>query len=157
MARQSAKQRRRIYSGFQTALEEQLATANKTPPVIAPGILCPKCKGPVTDERANKRTEKSPDYQCANVLCTDASGKYRTGIWAEKSNGSAGGVASSEAPEAPSVAPLDKPKLTAIYKQATEFVLKDIVPLYEKAEIGMTDTTVAACVQTLFIAASKER
>ena len=141
-----------------------MATANKTPPMIAPGVLCPKCKGPVTDERANKRTEKSPDYQCANMLCTDASGKYRTGIWLEKGNGSgaetsAGGVgnAGTQA-SAPPVEPApEKQKLSDIYLLATEFVIDKVLPKYTKAGIGCSDTAIVAAVATLFIAASKER
>lgn len=124
--------------------------ATKAPPMIAPGVLCPKCKGPMTDERANKRTEKSPDYQCANVTCTDVSGKYRTGVWVEKPNG-----ASPPTAAAPAEA-TEKPKLAGIYLEATRFVLDQVVPLYEKAQIGVSDTAVGSMVATLFIAKSRE-
>lgn len=50
----------------------------------------------------------------------------------------------------------EKPKLAGIYLEATEFVLDRIIPLYEKAEIGVSDTAAAAMVHTLFIAKSKE-
>lgn len=133
-----------------------MATANKTPPMIAPGVLCPKCKGAMTDERANKRTAKSPDYQCANVLCTDASGKYRTGVWVEKGNGSgaetsasAGGNAGNSTSAAPaepaSSDDRDKALLAqrAVYatrmKQSVAYVLENIEPLYKAKGIGMTD------------------
>lgn len=127
--------------------------------MIAPGILCPKCKGVMLDERQNKRSEKSPDYTCANMLCTDASGKYRTAIW-EKDTKANGSSAPGNPPVASAAAPVaesDKPKLTGLYQSATEFVLERIVPLYVKAEIGVSDEAVAAMVATLFIAAAKER
>jgi hypothetical protein len=142
-----------------------MATANKTPPMIAPGIVCPKCKGACTDERANKRTDKSPDYLCANVLCTDKTGKYRTGVWIEKGNGSGaeqsagGGLATGTNVGASLAEPAatEKPKLTKLYLDATEFVLEKIVPLYEAKEIGVSDTAIGSMVATLFIAGSKER
>lgn len=136
-----------------------MATATKSPPMIAPGIKCPKCGGNMLDERATKRSEKSPDYTCANMLCTDASGKYRTAIWEKDAKGN-GASAPGNPPAASAAAPVaesDKPKLSDMYLKATDFVLEKIVPLYEKAEIGLSDGAVAAMVATLFIAATKER
>lgn len=134
--------------------------ATKAPPMIVPGTLCPKCKGPVTDERANKRTDKSPDYQCANVTCTDPTGKFRTGVWLDKkANGVPPFLANQEAEDAAELRSkigTEKPKLAGIYLEATKFVLESVVPLYEKAKIGVSDTAVAAMVATLFIAKSKE-
>jgi hypothetical protein len=136
-----------------------MATANKTPPMIAPGILCPKCKGVMTDERANKRTEKSPDYQCANVMCTDPTGKYRTGVWVEKSNGSAGGEMSKPTGTSASPSLADsgtmKPTMREAYKSLTEWVIKEIAPLYEHDEYGLSPEAMASCVHTLFIQACK--
>lgn len=140
-----------------------MATAAKTPPMIAPGILCPKCKGPMLDERANKRTEKSPDYTCSNMLCMDKTGKYRTAIWEKdtQKNGAPPFLANQEAEDAAELAgkigPPEKPKLTKLYLEATEFVLDRVVPLFEAKEIGLSDTAVVAAIATIFIAASKER
>lgn len=140
-----------------------MASATK-PPMIAPGILCPKCKGVMLDERTTKRTDKSPDYTCANMTCVTpgSNGKsYRTAIWAEKSsgaeNGSAGGGGNAGNPASASpVESSEKPRLDRIYIRATKLILDEVVPLYTKAGIGMSDTAVAACVQTLFIAASRD-
>ena len=41
------------------------------------------------------------------------------------------------------------------YRALTLWVLSEIVPLYEKAELGLTAEAAAACVQTLFIQASQ--
>lgn len=146
-----------------------MASATKTPPQIALGIKCPKCGGNMLDERANKRTEKSPDYTCSNMLCMDKTGKYRTAIWAEKPAVPLNPVASpvppflqnQEAEDAAELAgrigPPEKPKLTKLYLDATEFVLDRVVPLFEAKEIGLSDTAVVAAIATIFIAASKER
>ena len=125
-----------------------MTSATKVPPQIAPGILCPKCKGPMLDERANKRTDKSPDYTCSNMLCTDASGKYRTAIWEEKKNGSTSaapapaGQTGGSAP-APAEAAPDRLAQRSLYanrmKQAVKYVLEEIEPLYKAKGIGMSD------------------
>lgn len=135
------------------------------PPLIAPGIVCPKCKGPMLDERQGKRSDKSPDYTCANMLCVSkaTNGKsYRTSIWAEKPSPAVPpflhNAAAEDAEElAGKIGQPEKPKLTKLYLDATEFVLDKIVPRFEEKEIGLTDTAVAAMIATVFIAASKER
>lgn len=135
-----------------------VASAAKTPPIIAPGILCPKCKGQMLDERQSKRSEKSPDYVCSNMLCTDASGKYRTAIWEKDANrnGSAGGAQPAVNAVVPP-ADSERPKLSELYGAATQFVLDKIVPLYVEKDIGVSDQAVASMVATLFIAVAKEK
>lgn len=137
---------------------EEMAAATK-PPMIAPGIICPKCKGPMLDERGAKRTDKSPDYTCANMLCTDASGKYRTAIW-EKANGSAGGEGSAgNSAGAPSADPpanrdeairVAKAKHAIALKQADQYVLDHILPLFEAKKIGLTGDEVYKHAYTIF-------
>lgn len=136
----------------------ELPTATKTPPQIAPGIICPKCKGAMLDERLTKRTDKSPDYTCANMLCTDPTGKYRTAIWAEKtSNGATGGEGNAGNPtSAPPAEPAPKkPTMREAYRSLTIWVMEEIAPLYAEEEWGMTAADVAACTATLFIQACK--
>lgn len=136
--------------------------------MIAPGIICPKCKGPMLDERLTKRTDKSPDYTCANMLCMETkNGKsYRTAIWAEKSSGaeapshgSAGGVGNTgNSASAPSAEhSTAKPKMRDAYKDLTKWVIKEIMPVYESAfgVESFTPDVAAACCQTLFIQACK--
>lgn len=118
------------------------------------------------DERQGKRSDKSPDYTCANLTCVSTkNGKsYRTAIWekdTKPANGTPPFLQNAEAEDAAELAgkigPPDKPKLTAIYLDATKFVLEKIVPLYEEREIGASAEAVGSMVATLFIAASKER
>lgn len=87
--------------------------------------------------------------------------KYGKAFWnldlasgAEAPSTSVGGGSPPVSAGAPSAE--EKPKLAGIYLEATGFILDKIVPLYEEAEIGLSDTAVAAMVHTLFIAKSRE-
>ncbi len=135
-----------------------MPAAAKAPPMIAPGILCPKCKGPMLDERQNKRTDKSPDYTCANMLCMDKSGKYRTAIWAEKdtppilknaATEDAAELAGKIGPD-PEVLNAQKAKHALALKHAVEYTMKHIVPMYTEREIGMTGDEVYKHAYTIF-------
>ena len=44
---------------------------------------------------------------------------------------------------------------TDLYKRITQFVLSDIAPMYESAQIGLSPEAAAACAATLFIQAKK--
>lgn len=52
--------------------------------VIAGAIpeVCPKCGGPVWDNRENKKNPKGPDWTCKDKECK--TGKFVTAGWAEK-------------------------------------------------------------------------
>lgn len=45
--------------------------------------VCPKCGGPVWDNRENKKNPKGPDWTCKDKECK--TGKFVTAGWAEKS------------------------------------------------------------------------
>lgn len=53
-------------------------------PAIAPGRMpvppCPKCGGPMFDNRSNKKTPRSPDFRCKDKECLDEN-NYVTGAW----------------------------------------------------------------------------
>lgn len=49
-------------------------------PINAADVRCPKCQGPVWDERPNKKNPKGPDFKCKDQNCKDDKG-YKTGIW----------------------------------------------------------------------------
>jgi predicted lipid-binding transport protein (Tim44 family) len=44
----------------------------------------------------------------------------------------------------------------AIYQALTEYVVRDIAPIYDKAKIGMSPESAAAAVATLYISANKK-
>lgn len=48
--------------------------------INAADVRCPKCGGPVWDERGSKKNPKGPDFKCKDVNCKDDKG-YKTGIW----------------------------------------------------------------------------
>lgn len=53
------------------------------------------------------------------------------------------------------VDPASLPKDAALYVAITEFVLRDIAPIYEKSKIGMSPESAAAAVATIFIQAKR--
>lgn len=128
-------------------------------------VSCPVCGGQMYDNRGTKKNPKQPDFKCK---------RYKDGcegvIWPPKvkkdapkpvSQGHPEFLANQEAEDnaelAGKIGQPEKPKLTKLYLDATEFVLDKVVPKFEEKEIGLTDTAVAAMIATIFIAASKER
>lgn len=119
-------------------------------------VTCPKCGKEVWDNRLTKKGNQ-PDYRCKNRACDGA-------IWLKKKADIAptppflhNAAAEDAAELAGKIGQPEKPKLTKLYLDATEFVIDKIVPMFEKAEIPLSDTAVIAAVATIFIAASKER
>lgn len=72
--------------------------------------VCPKCKGPMWDNRVGKRNPKSPDFKCKNTGCGEA-------IWLDEKQEKAGTAA---APTPAATAPA--PTSTAIATRNTEIV-----------------------------------
>lgn len=142
-----------------------------TSAAVQTGPACPKCGATMYDNRATKKSPKQPDFKCT---------RYKTGcdgvIWPPKAPKAApapvhytantpydqlpeylrDAEAQDAAELAGKIAP-EKPKLTKLYLDATEFVLEKIIPKFEEKELGLSDTAVAAMIATVFIAASKER
>lgn len=62
-------------------------TPNKKPPVstadkVVSDIPCPTCLGAMWDNRADKKSAKSPDYVCKQDNGQCLNGKYPTSLWA---------------------------------------------------------------------------
>jgi hypothetical protein len=59
------------------------------PPAAAaskePEARCPKCSGPMYDNRGNKRSQRAPDFKCKNARSCD--GAYWPGQWPPKEEG----------------------------------------------------------------------
>lgn len=129
----------------------------------SPAVSCPKCGGQVWDNRKDKKNPKAPDFKCRDKNCDGVIWPPKPAKAAPKpvSQGHPEFLANQEAEDAAELAgkigPPEKPKLTKLYLDATEFVLDKVVPKFEEKEIGLTDTAVAAMIATVFIAASKER
>lgn len=139
---------------------------------------CPQCGGYMWNQKGGKYPWKpgTPIWKCKDKECAKAGGV----IWepktvitttvlgsqvtyaANKPNAHLPPLLQNQEAEdaaelAGKIGPPEKPKLTKLYLDATEFVLEKIVCLYEAKEIGVSDQAVAAMVATVFIAASKER
>jgi hypothetical protein len=124
------------------------------------GPVCPKCGGAMWDNRATKRNPKAPDYKCRDRSCDGV-------LWpgqvkeSPSTNEAEQGSHRSEAPNAarePASGPLASTVQTVVhdtlrgcYLDVTRFVLADVRPLYEKAGLPCTDSTIAAIAATLFI------
>lgn len=153
-------------------------TATATP-IIAQGVQCPKCGSAMIDDRNNKRSDKSPDYTCSNMLCVQTrNGKsYRTAIWAKDappapppkppapkngvSYGHPGfleGAEQQEAAELQKRIGFDISKIQtdlSLYQSITEWYLATMVPVLTKADVGCSPESVNAAVATIFIQAKK--
>jgi hypothetical protein len=138
--------------------------------------MCPKCGNGMWDQKNGKFPWKpgTPTFKCKTKECASnggvfwedsapANGKPPVSKKDEKkgvSYGAPGFLEGAEAEDAASLAAKiapEKPKLLALYDQATDHVLTVTVPKYLKAGIGCSDVAVAAMVATAFIAAADER
>ena len=127
---------------------------NGTPPVKASLPGCPKCGGPVWDNRTTKRNPKAPDFRCRDRSCGGA-------IWPGQQI-----AALLFAPAEPR-RPAEPARLGDIlrrqarsplrkrYLEVTDFVLMEVRPRYQAAGVTCGDATLAAIAATLFIAACR--
>ena len=124
-----------------------------TPLRGAPPPGCPKCGGPMWDNRADKRSAKAPDFRCRDRACdgriwpgqrvamalfapVEAAGSGQPAAIGEIMRGDARG------------------SLCRSYLDVTDFVLSKVRDKYQAAGVTCTDATIAAIVATLFIEAS---
>lgn len=125
---------------------------------------CPKCGGPVWDNRETKKNPKAPDYKCRGRSCDGV-------IWPPR-NGRAPAIASAKQPisdggplpyeveeetGAPPAsgaqAPALRPELVALYKQCVSAAQSIAVQHHIDKLGGDVASAVAAMSATLFIAA----
>lgn len=143
-------------------------------------MQCPACKGPMWDNRTDKKNPKAPDWKCKDKDCIDDKG-YVTAVWEEKEKPAR---THKPKPEGRSFTPpqfrddlpaelrdqeeyeqefvqtvqnggTPKVPMRQAYKSLTEWTLKEISPLYEAAGIGLSPEAAAAITATLFINADK--
>lgn len=136
---------------------------------------CPKCGGPMWDNRADKRNPKAPDFRCRRRECegrlwpgqvkTDTASKAAVEhdthamptAWDPSHLGERGPLADSvdavmQAAGASDVRVRARAELRARYLDVTDFVLTAVRPKYAAAGTPIRDTTVAAIVAALFTA-----
>lgn len=122
---------------------------------------CPKCSGPVWDNRATKRNPKAPDLKCRDKACDGVHWN-----WPPKGGNGAQKPAPAPAPqpasfgqirgldEAPVASGSEFKTLCAKYAECVEYVASVIVPQLSKGPnaIGSSPESVSAMAATLFIA-----
>lgn len=104
-------------------------------------VTCPTCGGQMYDNRVGKTNPKAPDFKCKNRACKGV-------IWPPKGKPADITPINSQQPE-----PVKKPTMRETYASLTRWVISDVVPIYDQADIGIPPEAIAACVQTLFIQA----
>lgn len=133
-------------------------------------VRCPKCNGPVWDERPTKKNPKGPNFRCKDKTCLDEKG-YKTSIWERDL------VKQGAAPRAAAPAPAAKqpysvggpiPGVDDEHPALPHEKLDRMFALYDlcvahahkvaKREFGadVTDTAVAAMSATLYIQANQK-
>lgn len=107
---------------------------------------CPKCGGPMWDNRLSKRNAKAPDFKCHDRSCTGV-------IWPNRRVVAPSVKVSDVAP-----CPNEKHRehrpaacLSKRYVELAEFVLQTVRPIYQQNGLACGEETVAAITATLFI------
>ena len=68
---------------------------------------CPRCGGPLWDNRANKKTPKSPDFRCKDKECVDPETGFTTSVYLPR-----------QAPPAPRASKVPAPRPAVPIKHA---------------------------------------
>ena len=111
---------------------------------------CPKCGGPMWDNRLNKRNAKAPDFKCRNRSCTGA-------IWPNRRVVAPSLQASDVARDRNESHREPQPvaSLRDRYVELAEFVFQNVRPIYQQNGLACGEETVAAITATLFIAETR--
>jgi hypothetical protein len=141
-------------------------------------VACPKCGGGMYDNRLTKKNPKQPDFKCKRykegcegvVWPPKEFGGRRPAVVAKPAPPSFSNRSNDELPDylrdaeqedvrelqakiGFDTAPLQKD--LSLYQALTEYVIRDIAPIYEKAKIGLSPESTAAITATLYISAKK--
>ncbi len=121
---------------------------------------CPKCEGRMWDNRPDKRNPKAPDFKCKDRRCDGAlwPGQHRAAFpIITPPNKSADGATSVDSHSGNDSGPATRKPMQQVYLDVTDFVLREVCPIYHEAGVPCSGQTVAAIVATLFIAIGRER
>ncbi len=137
---------------------------------------CPKCGGQMWDNRLTKKNAKAPDFKCRNQSCDGVIWPPRNQKAAPRKPAPAVQYPSSrpeselprelrhevkDAEEARDLSQrigADMTKLQAdltLYTSITEWLIRDIAPIYEKSKIGWSPEAATAAAATIFIQAKR--
>ena len=115
-------------------------------PASADSPNCPRCGGPMWDNRLTKRNVKAPDFKCRNRSCTGV-------IWPNRRLVRPTARASDGAQDKNEIHREQQPvaHLRDRYVELAEFVLQTVRPIYQQNGLACGEETVAAITATLFI------
>ena len=126
------------------------------------GPACPKCGGPMWDNRNSKRNPRAPDFRCRNRVCDGVlwPGQYRPAASLTRpapapasANGGNGNGGNGNGKSGSGGNGLSA--LRRCYLDVTAFVLSDVRDLYDRNGVKWSAGALASVVATLFIAETK--
>ena len=115
-------------------------------PASADSPNCPKCGGPMWDNRLTKRNVKAPDFKCRNRSCTGV-------IWPNR-RVVASVLRASDVAQGPNEKHGEQRPVLCLrdrYVELADFVLQTVRPIYQQSGLACGEETVAAITATLFI------
>ena len=128
---------------------------------VTGNLACPKCGGPMWDNRDSKRNPRAPDFRCRNRTCDGVvwPGQHRAAvpIVGRTPGVGASGNGDSDVSRAESGANGGNglSALRRCYLDVTEFVLSHVRDVYERHGVRWSAGAFASITATLFIAETK--
>ena len=139
------------------------AGASAQEPAVTGHPDCPKCGGPMWDNRDSKRNPRAPDFRCRNRVCDGVlwPGQHRAAVpiigrtpRVPTSGNGDGDVSRTDTSEKGG----NGDGLSALrrcYLDVTEFVLSHVRDVYERHGVRWSAGAFASITATLFIAETK--
>src|SRR5438552_14699066 len=138
-------------------------SASAQEPAVTGNPVCPKCGGPMWDNRDSKRNPRAPDFRCRNRICDGVlwPGQHRAAVpiigrtprAGESENGAGDGGDRRSDPGGNGRDGLSA--LRRCYLDVTEFVLSHVRNMYERHGVRWSAGAFASITATLFIAETK--
>ena len=137
--------------------------ASAQEPAVTGNPACPKCGGPMWDNRDSKRNPRAPDFRCRNRMCDGVlwPGQHRAAvpiIGRTPRVGTSGNGSGSAVESRSETAGNGSNGLSALrrcYLDVTEFVLSHVRDVYERHGVRWSAGAFASITATLFIAETK--
>ncbi len=136
-------------------------SASTEGPAVTGNPECPKCGGPMWDNRDSKRNPRAPDFRCRNRTCDGVlwPGQHRAAvpIVSRPARVGASGNGNSEVTvtESKGNGANGLSALRRCYLDVTEFVLSHVRDVYERHGVRWSAGAFASITATLFIAETK--
>ncbi len=130
-------------------------------PAVTGNPACPRCGGPMWDNRDSKRNPRAPDFRCRNRTCDGVlwPGQHRAAVpivgRTAGVGGSGNGDGDGSRAERNANGGNGLSALRRCYLDVTEFVLSHVRDVYERHGVRWSAGAFASITATLFIAETK--